>query len=452
MTWLCIGLSWIWWIYLGTHSQMILAQDALGYEALGRSIADKGFFPHYFLDGPNREPVYPLMVAFSMKMGFWYHLPYQPILTILGCVILGLNQLCALRLMQILNIQQHIAAAALLYLGFSPAINNMAFSLYSEIAALPFILPLFLLIYHLARSIENKRMGPSIAFALFIGIAFFLLTLVKASFEIITPLFFIVLYTTLWKNQDHRKIILLCALLSFCAFLLPTQMYKNVNRAINGQYAITNRASWALYGNTARRMQPMDTTRILSGLAYTPGEGVCKHFFDSNTCDFWSYKKSDDLGMVKMTHLRNALQSPEAINQELLKASARHALSNPLQYAAWTILEGIKMFFWESTQIGFVQYPDWLQRIYTHAAFKDLLRLLVSLVTIAAIFFLGWNSLQGKNSLIMNMVGAFILLFISTYSFFFILTRYCLPIAPLYIIVIAYTANILYNNRHAKHQ
>ena len=54
-------------------------------------------------------------------------------------------------------------------------------------------------------------------------------------------------------------------------------------------------------------------------------------------------------------------------------------LREPVQYSFFTLLEGFKTFFWESTKIGFVTYPRWLSSIFANTLFKGALRLVLSL-------------------------------------------------------------------------
>lgn len=448
---LSICCSWMWWIYLANNAHMVIAQDALSYEDLGRQIASLGFFPNYFVDGPLREPVYPLLVAFAMKIEFWYHWPYQKVMALLGITILGLNQLCTLRLLQLLKIRPIIITAALLYLGFSPAMNNAALSLYSEISVIVFILPLMLMLYYLITSIKNASHLQSFIVAFIIGILIFLLTMVKASFEIIGPIFIFISYFLLWRKFPREvRLISLCLAISLFTFILSVHRYKSFNQFYNGQYVVTNRASWALYGNTVRRMEPLTTPRLIGALAYVPGEGVCHHLAKPADCDFWSYRLSDAYGMTRLSQLQHTTKNDTAINQQLFNDTAQAVLKNPLQYILLTKLEAIKMFFWESTQIGFVDYPAWLTNIYANMFFKNILRIIVSIATAFAVIFIWLQMLRKKSDLLIQMLGFFIALFIGIYALFFILTRYALPIAPLYIIAIAYTANILYNKRHEK--
>ena len=451
MIWLSLCLSWIYWIYLGTNTQMVLAQDALSYDYLGRQILENGFFNHYFTSGPNREPVYPLLVAFSMQVGLLSGIASTKVLAFLGVVILICNQLCLWRILQILKIRPIIIAFTLLYLGISPAINNGAFSLYSEIATYPFILPLILVSHYYHTSIQHVR-NNAILFAILQGIILVCLTLVKASFEVIAPVFLVSFNMYTWyKNKQELSRVLCCAFASLLIFFCPIITYKLYNKQYNDHFAITDRASWALYGNTARRMEPLNQERLLSAIAYVPGEGSCRKFFTIKACDFWSFTQSDDFGMTKAAELKSKLLSEETINHRLLQATINKTLLNPLQYAILTALEALKMFFWESTQIGFVAYPLWLTKIYGNVLFKDILRLIVSLCTIFAVFFMYWRSLQRNTPPLIVVISLLSFLYISTYAFFFILTRYALPLAPLFLIAIAYAANFLYNDRHAKH-
>jgi hypothetical protein len=56
--------SFIYWIYLTLTSHMIIEYDAINYEKMGKILAEKGWL-EYFLSGPNREPLYPLLSKIS---------------------------------------------------------------------------------------------------------------------------------------------------------------------------------------------------------------------------------------------------------------------------------------------------------------------------------------------------------------------------------------------------
>jgi len=113
--------------------------------------------------------------------------------------------------------------------------------------------------------------------------------------------------------------------------------------------------------------------------------------------------------------------------------------------------------FWESTQIGFVDYPDWLHKVFVTTWFKNMLRLFTSIITICSFLYMIFSTYRKRLSLFDFSEAAievqncfFILLitfgFISIYSLCYVLTRYALPIAPLYLLAIGYwITNMSYN-------
>ncbi len=442
-------ISVLYWSFLALSSSMIIAQDATTYEELGRSIYNQGFIPAYFKTAPNREPVYPLLIALAMHLEHGTGVVYTKIMAFLGVLILLLTQFLLYLALKHLQVRQGIIAVALLYFAVSPAVNNAALSLYSEIAAFPIIIGVVHVSARALAAIKRDDLRRSIGWGLLLGLLLAGATLTKAVFEGISPLYLVGLVAaSLLAHQRRKKttwpwLIFLGAALF--AFYAPVAAYKNLNQQYNGNYALTGRASWALYGNAARRMEPLTPHRLGAALAYAPGEGLCASFFDKTDCTFWSFQRSDDYGMTKLSQLTQQGLDPQEINRRLLRASADLIIKNPLQFAFLSAVEATKLLFWESTQIGFVQYPSWLEKIYNNGLFKNLLRLLMGLLTLMAVAFVWVRALYPSESALLKCTGLLVLLFMSLYSFFFILTRYALPVAPLFLIAIATTADFLYN-------
>ena len=163
---------------------------------------------------------------------------------------------------------------------------------------------------------------------------------------------------------------------------------------------------------------------------------VCNSIFGPRDCEYWSFRKSDKFGLFKTRELALRHLSSDQINSILLQASAGKALHHPFQYTLLTFVEGLKMFFWESTQVGFVGYPDWLQKIYDTRLFNNALRFLVSIASFWAVLRLWGRLIRSPVPSIEFSIGVLVFLYILFFSFFFILTRYGLPIAPLYLIAI----------------
>ena len=137
----------------------------------------------------------------------------------------------------------------------------------------------------------------------------------------------------------------------------------------------------------------------------------------------------------------------------LLELTFKRIKDHPLKYTIFYIIEGSRMFFWESTQIGFVFYPIWLERLFNWTFFKNTLRLLVGIITFLAFLyvaishvfaFLKPTSYQDTNTektQLIFFILWFMLLFMGIYAIVFIVVRYSFPIVPLYLICIGIFLN-----------
>ena len=441
-------LSFLYWGYLLSSSQMIIAYDSINYEMMGQLLA-RGHWVEYFKNGPNREPLYSLVISMTMRLSEVCGISYQIILKFVQVVILFLTQGLTLRLLRKIHVHPHIEAVTILYIGISPALVNSAFSMYSEIMTYPFILGVILLsasAWQMLGKENNMRRIP--VYGLALAVFFILLTLTKAIFEAIFPIFlfpFFYLAIRWLIKKDKKKLIktagfLLLTILVYYAAILG---YKSLNEKYNGNFVLTDRGAWPLYGNTSRRMDNLTTRKFLTALAYMPGEGLCRKLFKEKECWYWSYRESDNRGMTKLNELTQLGLSGEQINRELVTLSMKEILKNPFQYLFFMLVETLKMFFWESTQIGWVVYPPWLTQLFGLAYFKNLLRLGLFIVSLFSFLLITVQLLKKKRSrpseekVVLYFVIFLIILFIGVHSFFFTLTRYSLPIAPLFLILIA---------------
>jgi len=445
-----ILLSLLYWLYLSLTTRMDIVFDSISYESLGRMIYSQNWIAYFTTSPyhgtlPNREPLYPLLIAASMHIEHITGLAYVKIMAFFGIMILFLTQVLTYRILRLLNIRNGICVFVLSYLAFSPALNNAAFSLFSEIAALPIILGIILISAGAWEAILQNKRNEALIYGTLLGILLTAATFIKAVFECISPVYLIVFFATVFLINKTKKIstLLLCLAAAVSFFYIPITGYKLLNKQYNGNFAVTNRGSWALYGNTDRRMEPLTIKRFAEALSYVPGEGVCNGLFGTKECSFWNSLNSDNLGFAKQKELSSQHLSDDKINAVLLKASAQKALSNPFQYIPLTFIEGLKMFFWESTKIGFVSYPSWLQKIYDIKALGNGLRFVVSIMTIIAVFSLWAQALKAQAPPVVFLIGMLVSLYILFFSFFFILTRYALPIAPLYLIAIGLWLNNL---------
>lgn len=451
-------LLFIYWGYLLSSSQMTIQYDSINYEKMGQLFA-QGEWIKYFKTGPNREPAYPLLISISMKIADLFAVSYQKIIAAFQILILFFTQILSLKILKRLHISKIWCAFAILYIGISPALVNSALSLYSEIVVYPFLLGIILFAVAARQGLCTKTQGYKVFFyATGFSLCFVLSTLTKAIFELIFPIFLIPfitvsLHSLLRKNFSAFKNSLMFLATALIIFYSAISGYKWLNKTYNGQFVITDRGAWALYGNTDRRMAPLSFKRFLVALAYVPGEGVCRKLFNEKECAFWSFRESDGRGYAKSSELSQTGMNDTQVNQELMRLATQRIAQNPAQYLLFVGLEGLKMLFWESTQIGFVTYPNWLQGLFAFGPFKDGLRLMIFLLTLSGIFYSTVYILKNRWALtdvqsqnhqdtgVLFFVLFMIFVYIGLYSFFFTLTRYSLPIAPLFVILIAFISS-----------
>ena len=436
-----IIVSLIYWIYLALSSHMVIIYDSVGYERLGRLITEQGW-TEFFKTGPHREPLYPLLIACAIRLADIAHISYQSCIIAFQIIIFLITQLLMLALLRQLKLSTTWQTIALLYFGFSPALVNSMLSLYSEILTLPFVLGIILVAIKITCVIasEAKQSSREDCFvtsflAMTLGLLFVIITLIKGIFEVIAPLFLMFILIIIFQQGKIRqafKFFLTTFLIFYCLIF----SYKTLNQTFNGQFTLTNRAAWAFYGNTARRMEPLNLKRVIVALAYMPGEGACRSIFPEGECNFWSFRRSDEHGFAKSQELASQGMTGRSQDRELLKLAKEMILKNPFQYGLFMMIESGKMFFWESTKIGFVEYPAWLTKLFDFVPFKNGLRLAAFFLTLFSIIY---SISKAKNNTTLTVILIFITLYIGIHSFFFTLTRYSLPIAPLFIILIVYT-------------
>jgi hypothetical protein len=449
--------SWLYWIYLILNSQMILRFDALGYRDLGAMIHSQGW-QQYFITGPNREPFYPAMISLSMDVASHFQVSYEMVMKTFQVTFLFISQWLMLILMRRMQIRSCIQVAILLYMGFSPALVNSALSLFSEIATYPFVL---LIVYSLSESILTLARIPSyqatMKVAFLTAVAFLGAAFCKGIFQYIFDIWMLgvvgaCLWTALRKQYPLALRIFTYAVICSVAVSVPITAFKKENQKFNGNYTFTNRYADLLFGNAYKRAQPLTGRIFMAHLASIPGGGVCRKFFSDQECQYCEFFAADYYRAGPLVgELGNV--SKEDRDSKIIKLSIQHTLAHPFQYMIFMGIESLRMFFWESTQIGFVEYPPLLSKLFNFFLFKDVLRFCMSFLTIAVFFLLlkdvfakreEWFNFQKIHNpaLITEVIIiAFIIAYIGMHSFFSIITRYALPIVPLYFLTMAYVAD-----------
>jgi hypothetical protein len=439
-----IVLSLCWWTYLGSVCQPLIVQDAVGYKQLAVDLYQNGILS-YFKNGPAREPLYSLLIAFSLWLSHIFHISFLTIQLIFQIGLLFITQLLLWKILKNLNINPLIQGLALLYFGFSPAITNSALSLFSEIISFPSIL-LLVIVFERLMSQQDSDLKNSMRNGILLGLTFFLCLLSKGIFEIIfLAAVIFLLCLGFFNNNIKKKSFLLLILALVLSFELPLTLFKFANYKLNGHFTYTDRGAWLLYGNMARRVSDISSTKWKTALAYIPGLDFCELVLSKDQCAYWSSQVSDQIGAQKRTELTQQGIKEVDLDKSLVKLSLQAFLSKPIQATILMTIEWTKIFFYETTHIGFVVYPTWLETIYSCEFFNQSLKFLVAILNIVSLAF-GINVLIRHNkdiyprSMIMTIVFVLIV-FTFFYTPFLILPRYALPIAALQIILSAFFIN-----------
>lgn len=445
-------ISVSYWIYLILTTRMEITWDATEYEFLGKMLARQGWF-EFISTGPHREPFYPALIAFSMWLGKIFGFSYQFIQALIQLCFLFLTQILTLCILRLLKINKFLSALTIFYLGISPALVNSALSLYSEIAIYPFILAGMLLVYKSWFSLTGSR-ARILLLAIVTGLLFVMMTLNKGAFELITLVFIFLFLISGFFTRDRKIIVNIFLYLAFffAVFYLLIGSYKSLNKTFNGCYTVTDRGAWALYGVVDLRTRPLTSERLFVALARAPGEGICKFIFGQQKSLYSAEWNPDGPGLKKMKELKESKMSQAEVDNALVEFAKQKILRNPGTYILLSAIEGTKMFFWESTQIGFVTYPAGLNNFFVWVPFKNGLRLVMSLLTLFALVYLGVLLWRKKSDilkkedpiLLLYFFLLFIFSFVGSYSLFCIVTRHILPIAPLYLIIISYIFQKIY--------
>ncbi|MCC6759215.1 MAG: hypothetical protein IT395_06290 [Candidatus Omnitrophica bacterium] len=459
-----IAVPVLYWLYLACVTQPVVVYDAQSYVDLAVMINQKGW-QEYFISGPNREPIYPFLVALSMRLAGIGS--YVDVLKCFQFVLLLASVSLFVTLLMRSAISRTLAVAALLYFGFSPAITNSAFSLFSEGATYSFILGMILMAAAGWKSLHQGPVIKTLVLGLAFGAFFVGTTMIKGIYEMIFPLIlipFIIFAVKAWQLKKKQ------ALKNTMVFLLATLMifvscvygYKALNKKYNGLFVLTDRAGWVFYGAAARREMPLNVQSFGAAVAYDLfEEDGCKVVFPAPECEAWHVRVSEALGAQKNYEVI-ANFSPREQNAQLFKGAIEKILENPFQYVLLTALEWTHMFFWETTQIGFVVYPDWLDAVFGCVPFAKVLRFIVGALSLAAtllaVVFLWKNRKdlwahdgQDKDFVPVLFFAVYVVLcHVTLYSLFAIVPRHAVPIGPALILIIAFVAQRIFNKNTSK--
>ena len=447
------SVCWVYWLYLIFASQMSVKFDAADYEFIGSLIYEKGWI-EFFKTGPHREPLYPLVIAISMKIADCLSISYYTVQKVIQVLILFVTQLLALGLLRRLKIRESIQWIILLYIGFSPAIVNSTFSLFAEIITYPFVLLIVLLSVLSWRAVFCEDLGRVAQLAVLTAVVFILATFGKGVFQYIFWAYLCLFgglfsYSLIKRDSRLLKNSVIYVLLAFMIFSAPIDLFKSANQTYNGNYVLTNRFADLLFGNAVKRTKALPPRMILAHIASVPGAGVCRLFFTEEECAYCEFQKADYYRSTLLGEVKQGTP-PGKITSETISLAVEKAFARPVQYVLLMAVESLRMPFWESAHLGNVIYPIWLQGVYDLVFLKNTLRLFMSLATYVSLFYLlmfvmknrrqllDFKSVDSERVQICFFILFLVFVYTALHSLFSIVTRYALPISFLYLLSIAF--------------
>jgi hypothetical protein len=336
---------------------------------------------------------------------------------------------------------RNAAGIAALYIGISPMIMNSTLWMWSEAAAYPFVVWSLIFCIKSWRLVQKGgELRRLILYATVTACLLVLLIMVKAIVATVAVLFLAPFYIAVpifLFRKEWRKcrdlLIGLGLILGITGAVVNG--YKWLNWHYNGNYVVTNRAEWALYGNTVRRLQPLTKERFLQALLSVPRLGICEKVY-GRECGFWTYIVSDSIAVKATNELNARGYSPEQQRKFYISSSLALMAQHPFQQAGLMLVEASKMLFWENRPV-FVQYaPGFvLSKLY---GFTWVVYILCFGWAVLSLIGFMWCVVRAVRlrQMAPTLVASFLFFFIGLHSIFFIDIRYGLPTASLFIVLV----------------
>ena len=454
------SFCFIYWFYLWAYSETLIIFDGITFDKFGRHVYDHGWKSYYEI-GPIVEPFYLLIISFSIYLSDILGGDYLSYQTFTQIVLFFIGQCSVLYLLYRLGVKNIIALPIYFYIGVSPALLSATFSLYSEIVVIG-LLPLR--VVFLSRAwlfLFAQTWRPSMFASFGAGITLFLIGVTKAPYEYVAylsvvPFLFLALRS--WRSKNH-----VVAGKTFVAGLIiivlsggGVQLIKVTSKQLNGNYALRCCGEEVLFATTYRRTENLndnlyferigyqsDINMVWPQLTYVIGGGLCYRNFSKEECDYNTHQPIDVYGW-EILPLKLTDVAPERRRGETIKLALDNVLSNPGQYVGLTMLEAVKMLFWETTRKDFVVWPGWLEQFYS-SAYRFLVRGVMSILTCISVCYLILRMYRGfrrrsiedrcdEEAIILMFISIIMFSAIGLYSIFFVPIRSAFPLAPLYAI------------------
>jgi len=181
----------------------------------------------------------------------------------------------------------------------------------------------------------------------------------------------------------------------------------------------------------------------------------CSSVFRDEECNSWNFIAQDNFAETKLIELSLKYKNNNDVNDELMSITKNLIITHPIHYTISSLIDSTKMLYWESTRIGYVTYPGWLSTIFNFVPVVIFFRIFPALVTFLGLLLSSIYLLKNRNQLnssfdhnppqtiIICSIYLMIIPYIALHSLITPVIRYIFPIAPLYLIIIAFCADSL---------
>jgi hypothetical protein len=284
---------------------------------------------------------------------------------------------------------------------------------------------------------ELRRLVLNATAAAFLLILLIMSKAIVATITVLflVPFYFAVLVFAFRREWRKFRELLICVILVLGVVGAAVHGYKWLNWRYSGHYEMTDRADWALYGNTVRRLMPLTRERLAQAFLSVPRLGICEKVY-GRECGFWTYLMSDQIAMNAEKDLIARGYSLEQKQRYYFSSSIALMAQHPFQQAGLMLVEASKMLFWEN-RLVFVQYtPGFvLSRLYAFNWVVYILSFGWAILSLAALVHCLIRAVRLRE-MAPALVASFLVFFMGFYSLFFIDIRYGLPTAPLFIVLV----------------
>lgn len=453
----------LYWAYLFFNTSMDVKFDSAWYVTYAETIYREGFNAFIKMNSVN-VGLYPSVIALSMKIADWFLMSYQTILKLIQFGFFFSAQMILLRILQLMKINRYVTAAAILYFGISPALVNSVLSIFSEVITYPLVLGIVYFSVKMWKGFLHRQLLSIFGNGFLIASLFAITSTARVVYEPLLLLymflsFILFLYVVLIGKRGNFTHLILAGLMIFLTFNTVLHPYKKLNEKYNGFYGLVKKAGFIFYGSAAGRTQHLSPKRLMSFLALVPGDKVCIKYFGKEEYNYW-WNDVYRLGVEKEKELVEGGIPMNRLEPVLFQLAFERILNKPFQYALLCAAEAHKLVFWESTQIGFVNYPAWLIAVYHQNLIKNFLRLFIFIVTYISLFYVLIQTWKHKKLLFDDQsvkwsICFFCLVIIISnlilHSVLISVIRYSFPFVSLYFICIAVTVDSIFlqNNQKA---